>query len=134
MDLLYERLHYKLAGLCTLDQLLSRLLYLLQPIVILIEQLRLNLNLFLLNLALAHLLLHISLLLHSLAPLFVLPILIPETVKYHIFNFHPRIVLPHLMQVSLGLVPRDNLAYTVGVFCKRLYSCIEAGDRVFLIY
>ena len=93
----------------------------------------LNLNLFFLNLALTHLLLSISLLLHSLAPLFVLSILVPETVKYHIFNFHPRVILPDLMKVSLGLVSRDYLTYTISVFCKRLYGRIEAGDRVLLI-
>ena len=132
MDLLYECLYHKLAGLCIFDKFFGHLLCILQLIVILVNFM-LNLNLFFLNLALTHLLLSISLLLHSLAPLFVLSILVPETVKYHIFNFHPRVILPDLMKVSLGLVSRDYLTYTISVFCKRLYGRIKAGDRVLLI-
>lgn len=133
MDLLYECLHHKLAGLCIFYKFFGRLFYFLEPIVILIK-LVLNLNLCFLNLALSHLLLSISLLLHTLAPLFMLSILVPETVEYHIFNFHPRVILPNLMQVSLGLMSRDYLTYTINVFCKRLYGCIKARDRVLLIY
>lgn len=132
MDLLYECLYHKLAGLGIFDKFFGHLFCILQPVVIL-DNFMLNLNLFFLNLALTHLLLSISLLLHTLAPLFVLSILVPETVKYHIFNFHPRVILPDLMQVSLSLVSRDYLTYTRSVFCKRLYGCVKAGDRVLLI-
>ena len=114
MNLLYECLYHKLAGLGIFDKFFGHLLCILQPIVILINFM-LNLNLFFLNLALTHLLLSISLLLHTLAPLFVLSILVPETVKYHIFNFSSRVVLPDLVQIILGLVARHHLSYPVGV-------------------
>lgn len=70
-----------------------------------------------------------SLLLHTLTPLFLFSILVPEAVKEDVFNLASRVVFSDNVQILLGFVTRHSFHI---VYWKHLNYCLECSN-IFLV-